>query len=279
MDRIVLYLMGSLLIFSLLSCEKEEAPEDVLCDNAQLNICNPTSDQIVVYGWNSNQVTDTLFPGECMIKDFGYLKIEYHEDGSVKEESSIITHFYTNSGSYLIGIRDCYVQMDAPTGYINVAHCYNGLFDPQEGELDTDCGGNCEPCKSFTVPCDSMQMDRLKWSDASASIWLSSNYNHNMLDNKKIIEFTFYDGEELNVAIPSEEIPLLSERFLVGSEYYEAEVWFTDRFGNKMRTAVAGESIFFIVDENGNQFIQFCDVDFENQFGNVYQSSANLSVD
>lgn len=279
MIRISTFFFSCILFLFLNSCEKDEIPKDIYCDIAYLEICNPTSDQIVVYGLNDYYYTDTLFPGECKIKEYESIHITYDEKGRIEEQSVSVIYFNTENETYRIGLKECYNKMNAPIGYINISHCYNGNFDPDKGELDTDCGGNCLPCKSFSLPCDSMQNNRLQWSDATGLLSLAYNYNQYWMSYRMNIQFTFYYGEEMNVSIPTEELPSSSQRFIIGSGFKESVVSFADRYGNNVRTAVEGQSIYFVVDNDGNQSIKFCDVDFENQFGKIYQASANLSVE
>ena len=277
-----MYLRAAVVIVLLsviFSCKKEEAPEDVFCENGQLDLCNSTTDQIVVYAWGSNQVSDTLFPGECKLEDFGPIKITYYKDGSIKEKNTSIAHFYTNNGSYMIELVDCYVKMDAPTGYINIAHCYNGVFDPQKGELDTDCGGNCLPCKNFNISCDTMPVNRLKWSDQSKLITLSSVYPYNQYNNKKSMEFRFYDGEVLYLLFPGNDFPTKNARLQLGEGYNYAEMWYTERYGMGRRDAVDGGSVYFIIDDDGKRKVQFCDLDFKYASGLTIQASGNFNVD
>ena len=76
------------------------------------------------------------------------------------------------------------------------------------------------------------------------------------------MEFTFNNGDVLNVSIPFNEVPASNKRFIIGSEYWGSDVWFTDRWGFNRYTAVDGGSIYFIIDSSGNQSIQFCNVNF-----------------
>ena len=57
------FVITGLALLSLISSCKKSDKEDVLCDDAILNLCNTTKNEIVVYGIGTNQVTDTLFPG------------------------------------------------------------------------------------------------------------------------------------------------------------------------------------------------------------------------
>ena len=141
-------------LFILASCTKNDK-EDVRCDNGILNICNPTANQIVLYSWNNNSLRDTLFPGECVQQSYGEILIKYNNDGSIKEKRSSVGYFHTRSAVYAIELEDCFVNFEAPGGYVTIDHCFNGLFDPIEGELNTDCGGFCRPCKTFAAECDS----------------------------------------------------------------------------------------------------------------------------
>lgn len=56
---------------------------------------------IFIYGWRTNQATDTLFPGECELKSLDYFIVEYDIFGNIKESSnSTITLYSPHAGNY-----------------------------------------------------------------------------------------------------------------------------------------------------------------------------------
>lgn len=276
----MLYKLSPILFFLFLlsSCSKNDK-EDVQCDNAILNICNPTSNQIVIYSWNSNSLRDTLFPGECVPQNYGFLSIKYNNDGSLKEKKSAIGYFHTSGAVYAIELEDCFVNYEAPGGYVPVAHCYNGFYDPIEGELNTDCGGFCRPCSAFSAPCDSLLVkDEFRWGSGTPKS-LSSSYYGDKLNNKLILRFTFSMGDQIEVAIPSSELLERSEKFIIGQEYYKAEAWYSDRFGFSRRDVPASDSTFIYYLVHGNQKkIQFCGIPFVRN-GVVWEGNGELSFD
>lgn len=271
------FILVGLVFLFLYSCKKDEV-EDVICDNAQINLCNNTTDKIFVYGFNINQVTDTLFPGECDLRNMGQLTIKFHSDGSLKESNSGSTFLYNPYGaSAFLGVTSCYWEYNPPTGYLDISHCYNGVFDPREREFDTDCGGNCVPCGNINVNCSNLILDEFSLSNQSSSFSLASVYDKNEINNKTILEFTFYNGEILNISMPHSEIPISDKRLITGSEFWESDVWFTDRNGFNMYTAIDGSSLFIKAEANNKKSIQFCDIDFARN-NSIVQGSGYLTI-
>lgn len=265
-----------LLLILISSCRKEEF-QDEECDNAQINLCNNSTNGIFIYGWGTNQATDTLFPGECELKDMGYFSVKYDFWGNLDETSnSAITLYSPHAGSYLLDVTSCYWEYN-PTSYINISHCYNGIFDPQEQEHDTDCGGNCAPCPELVIPCNSpLVHDRFSFGGANYS--LSSSFEAGTVDNDRWMRFTMYNGETFNFTIPTNENPFTSKRLIVGNEYWETSAWFTDRSGLFRYDALHGQSIYFMVDSAGSESVKFCDIDFKRN-NQVLVGSGSLSLD
>lgn len=42
---------------------------------------------------------------------------------------------------------------------VTPSHCSNGIID--QGELDTDCGGQCTPCAAIVAPCESILINNI----------------------------------------------------------------------------------------------------------------------
>lgn len=272
-----MYLVLIVLSIAAFSC-KNEKYENVTCDNAQLNLCNRTRDELVVYGWGTNYVTDTLFPGECKLKDFGRVVVKYDFWGNETERQSSVASLYTPSGYVSIELLECYSEFQPYTSK-NIAHCYNGVFDVKERENDVDCGTYCQPCDSMSIDCENLTRNRFKFDGQTSSYYLSSFWDHNSYDDKRTLEFTFSNGEILYVSLSFDEDPFFSRRFIVGDDYFHTAVWFTDRNGFNRHNAENGQSIYYIIDENNKKSIQFCDVNFKRLNGTTIKAQGSLTID
>lgn len=252
----------SLFILSivLFSCNKEE---DISCSNAELQICNTTTNQVVLYGWNTNQLEDTIFPGQCVVKDYGMIEVEYNMFGNEKSSSTSSSSFHTGSGTYVIEMTTCNRTIEAPGGYVDISHCFNGMMD--NGEFGVDCGGNCPPCDSIVLPCSAnIQSDKIVWQTGSND---DLNSASELISNSKMrISYRFYSGQEMTVELPVQSFPTSDRQFTTGSAFSDAELIYNDRTQNM--SPAAGKTIYFTSTGNGTGKIEFCDLQFLGSFSN-----------
>jgi hypothetical protein len=256
------------LIFSivLVSCSKE----DIICEQTTLELCNPTINKIVLYNLTGDTHYDTLFPGEC--------SVSIH--GSLKSNDTRKVNFTTPTESIGIQLNSCNRKIPAPGSYFDLNHCENKYFNPEEGELNTDCGGDCKPCQEVRLSCESNFNNSLKWSNQTTTLSQTGTFFGDKIDNKEIIMFRFNNGDELMLALPSfhSEVPTKSERMLIGLESYHAEAWFVSQLGDVYLAAIAGQSIYFEVNGGGEKFIKFCEAKFSYDNGIIINGSARLEV-
>lgn len=240
----------------LLACGKNN---DVKCDNAQLTICNTTETDMVVFGWDSDQMEDTLFPGECTVKDFGEVDISYDMFGNETNRQTTVHRFITKSGTYLYEMENCVKWIFAPSGYVDITHCLNGVFDADQGEYDVDCGGVCPPCKNIKVPCEStLKEDEIDWNNGADD---DLTYSFHYVDDSKMrIKFSFYFGQELIIKIPVQQLPKTNRKFIIGSNFSNAEMVYYNRF--EYLTPQAGEFLYFVSTGEGIGKFEFCDLKF-----------------
>jgi hypothetical protein len=249
-----------ILVIAFYSCKKKD---DVRCENAQLTICNTTTNQSVIYGWNTNQIDDTLFPGECVVKDFGEVLISYDFQGNEDQKITSISNFYTLGATYSYEMESCSRVIAAPGGYMDIAHCYNGVFDSDKKEFDIDCGGPCIPCKSIKVPCEaSLKEDEIDWQTGGDD---DLNSASEFVTNSKMrISYRFYSGQELTVTIPVQSFPISDRKFTTGTTFFDAEIVYNDRFEDMYPEV--GEAIYFVLAGEGTGKIEFCDLKFTGAF-------------
>lgn len=264
----------SIVLISLLfsACRKKE---DIRCDNAELLLCNPTNDQIVPYGWGTNYVTDTLFPGECMTRDFGRTIVSYDMWGNEDLSQTAAATLYTPGGSMTIEMKVCKSRMNAPYGYQDISFCYNGQFDPDQGEYGVDCGGKCLPCKTLIAPCDSaLTKDRMKWHGQNNLLLASSFYLE--FDSKMDLDFTFSNGEELTLKLPFKEFPNSNRQFLTGDGFFHADITYYNQI--QYRFPLDSQLIYYEIDSSGAKRIEFCQLEFTDSFNSSF-ASASLTID
>lgn len=253
----------------LFSCKKED---DISCDNALLQICNTTTNQMVLYGWNTNVLEDTIFPGQCVTKDFGRVAITYGFGGNEDTRVTSRSNFYTSSATYSIEMESCNRVMDAPGGYIDISHCFNGIMD--NGEFGVDCGGNCPPCDSINIPCaTSLQADKIIWQAGSNDDLNSAS--EIITDSKLRANFRFYSGQQMDLILPVQAFPTADRQFIIGTAFNEASIVYNDRTQNM--SPAAGSIIYFISTGDGTGKIEFCDVPFMGSFTNK-TGSASLGL-
>jgi|GEM_PF-763551 len=237
-------------------------PQNVDC-MAKLKICNTTTNQRVTFGWNNtNQNTDTLFPGECVTKDVGQLTLIYDNAGNLIS-SQIPSGNYSTSGTQIIELRECSKTIDAPGGYADISHCFNGVFDPASGEFSTDCGGTCPPCTNLTPPCaSSLQSDKIQWLSTSTKTLNSST--EVIIGSRMQLFFRFTSGEELTVFLPLQNFPTQSRTFVTGSSFSDANVTYNDRIQNM--TPSSGNILYLTPISSTKAKIEFCNWDFNGTF-------------
>ena len=83
----------------------------------------------------------------------------------------------------------------------------------------------------------------------------------------------------MEIAIPSSDLLDKSEKFLIGSEYYKAEAWYSDRWGFSRRDVPASDStfIYYLVEGNTTK-VQFCGLPFERN-GVIWEGTGELVLD
>ncbi len=264
-----------LLVIAITSCRKGDY-QDEECDNAQINLCNNTTDKIFVYGWGTNYVADTLFPGECDLKDMGYFSVKYTWNGDIAETTKSNITLYSPGGTVSLGVTSCYWEYN-PSNYQDIAFCYNGVFDHEDDEHDTDCGGKCKPCNEVVIPCSTaLEEDVFTLGNTRHSV--SSSFNIGSVDSKEWIQFTLYNGETVNFTMPRNQTPLQSKRFIIGDKFWETSVWFADRSGFIRYDALDSQSVYYMVDSLGTESLRFCDVDFERN-GQSLIGNGFLTID
>ena len=107
---------------------------------------------------------------------------------------------------------------------------------------------------------------------------MNSSSEPEEVNNQTWVRFTMSTGETFNISLPRSQTPFSSKKFVVGDEYWETSVWFTDRSGFIRYEATAGQSIYYIIDGNGNASTQLCGLELERN-GIKRVCSGYLSVD
>lgn len=241
--------------------------KDIECDTATLCVRNNTN-AFVPYGWNGNQITDTLSPGECAIYTFQDLEVKYRFGQQVSSNIPTV-YFTTEGGEYKYDIYDCVVEetVPAPTtgSYLG---CGNGQFNPEFGELDTDCGGNCMPCDtpqfSCQVPAKTLMVGSASLSAGSASI------NESFYGD---FEANVYlsNGTELSISIHLDELPQETRKFVIGDDQQELSMMYLTSTATYQATPT--QEVYLLKEDAGYRLV-FCDVEVKNP-----DASFNLSGD
>lgn len=282
-------LLPTLICMFLISCSKDDGkdnnpntpqdqnsntPVDVNCSNAQVEVCNNTSKKAVYYGWNSGQIEDTLFPGECEILDLGKLILKYGDNGNLIEEVRSTGTFHTGSSSKYIEANKCFESINAPGGYVDIAHCYNGVFDADEGEYGVDCGGTCPPCENITVPCAATLKDGIMQVENSNDIPQSRSFASTP-GGKMQIRVNFYSGQILDVTLNIKSFPTATRTFVTGSDWSDAKIEYND--GRFDYTVKDGSTLYVSPISSGAK-LEFCDWEFTGLYSS-FVASASLEVE
>ena len=85
-----------IILATIVSCKKNYEH----CSNAKITVKN-IGGRNIAYSWNSNFLTDTLFPGQSTTKDAG----NYNADPN--NQSGSIVYFQTNGATYAIKPTSC----------------------------------------------------------------------------------------------------------------------------------------------------------------------------
>lgn len=282
------FLIPALVSFMLIACSKDDGGEnnsnstqnqnpitDVNCANAQVEVCNNTSDQAVYFGWNTNQIEDTLFPGDCQILDLGQLILEYDDNGNLIQEVRSSGSFNTGNGSRYIQANKCFESIDAPAGYVDISHCFNGVFDPGSGEFGVDCGGTCPPCKNTSPPCAATLKNNTMQVKNGSDISQNSGFSITP-GGKMQITVRFYSGEILNVDLPINSFPSSTRTFYTGSEFSDAKVKYND--GSFDFTVDDGSKLYVSPLPDDSAKLEFCSWTLSGPFSAI-EVSASLGME
>lgn len=97
--------MNKLLLLSILALHAGCRKKYEQCDNATICVKNIGNSKIV-YAWNSNQLSDTLKPGESTCTGAG----EYNADPNNQAGETV--YFQTNSATWTIKPTSCNTQKE-----------------------------------------------------------------------------------------------------------------------------------------------------------------------
>lgn len=92
----------SLFMIGFMACKKKD---DIICDNAELQIKNIGNDTIR-YSFNSNAQNMILLPGATLSEFVGPIKI------TDETENTVITTFESDHGNYVITVDNCVVMKE-----------------------------------------------------------------------------------------------------------------------------------------------------------------------
>ncbi|HAW21306.1 MAG TPA: hypothetical protein DCX14_14085 [Flavobacteriales bacterium] len=251
------------LLFFIAGCKGplQTGGETVDCPEAVLCVRNNSSDQLVIYSWNSSVVGDTIFPGECATATFSDVHIEYDAAGNVVSSNTYNTTFQTNGAGYSYQITECEMEVEAPGGYWNPKQdCDNGVFEPWTGELDTDCGGYCNPCPFPNLGC-SPQADYIDWDLFSDEGLSSSGTYEGSFSETTETDFTFDGfGYEMKATYNVDKLPNKTRRFVVGNLDHQISIRYNRGWG--FWYANEGQDVYIIKREDGTMHLVFCDLEF-----------------
>lgn len=252
-------------------CKK---PEDVHCDIATLNIHNNSATQAVVFHWNTEQNWDTIMPGETTSASIEDLKIEYAADGSIISKSTEIIYFETSGATYAYEFTLCDETINAPGGFVDLSEdCDNGVYNPESGELDVDCGGFCSPCNAPSFPC-TINENEVTWDIFGLPD--GSLYSTKITIGHSIeIDFSL-DNASLSADIDETELPTNTKRYDIGNLPHQMKIHYSKGFSSY--SADHGQHVYVVKDANGEFFLKYCDLTFSD--GSIsFTGSANLSLD
>lgn len=266
----------SIFVLSLSSCSFEKLD----CDVVTICVKNPANDpdSVIVYGWNQDEINDTLLPGEC-----AYLEVQgvSYKEGlfSSSSTSERYQDFKTIEGVFEVDITACDMILDAPFGYIDYSNvCSNGIADFDMGEEWVDCGGPCTPCPEVTAPC-SINENKIEWEELIGSDGSVDyvEFAEDYFDDTKI-QFTFstYDELEMLYHFPSFEGG--SREITTG--YQDHGITIKRRvYQGWSNFMAAHDQTVYLTHEGGTKYrIEFCDLAFVDGSMTIH-ASANLTFD
>lgn len=264
------FLFASILTVSFLnSCTK---PKDVNCDIAYLNVYNNHPTKAVVFKWITEQKWDTIMPGETTTATAENVKVEYAIDGSITSISTSYIDFETDGATYTYRFEKCDETINAPGGFIQLdANCDNGEYNPETGELDTDCGGFCVPCTPPTFTC-STNTNQITWNSG----FTADNLSSTRIDSGFTMNITFSLQRSLLKAIINHtSLPTETKRFDIGVLPHQMILSYSK--GYSSYEADENQSVYIVKDANGEYFLQYCDITFSDG-GLSFTGSATVAL-
>ena len=267
-----LFFFAALLSVSFLnSCKK---PENVDCGIAKLNIYNNDPTRAVVFKWSTSQQWDTIMPGETTTVTAKGVKIEYAIDGSLSSISTSFIDFETDSATYTYQFKKCNETINAPDGFIQFDQdCGNGVYNPESGELDIDCGGFCIPCTPPTFNC-SAYYNQVTWNTSG---FHDDNLYSSIvrLNNSISIDFSLF-GSSLFARINHNKLPTKTTRYDIGELPHQISLYYKKSFTNYL--ADSNQHVYIVKESNGDLSLRYCDLSFSK--GNTtITGSAYLGLD
>lgn len=244
------------------NCSKFQCEtETIQCDTAILCIRNNTNNYYP-YGRGGNQITDTLLPGECAIYTYPNLEIEYTCQQVVSSNSPTV-YFNTFNGIYYYEINECYAEVTVPSTGASDLGCSNGVFNPENGELDTDCGGYCLPCEDPEFTCD---VDENKFLFGTAELTTNNSYvsSSNLGGFEGTV--TLSNNNELHLEFNVDEFPSLTRKFITGDDTEELMMYYLT-FGATYNIA-PNQEVYLL--KSGDKYqLKFCDIEARDSYNTV----------
>jgi len=240
------------------SCSIELDSPEIDCDYASLCIKNPSSEYVIPYSWGSSSSSyfdDTLWPGDCALLE----ATNVTKGGGNSENVS----FKTIGGITNYKWDQCRQQYDAEIGFVDLkADCDNGEFNPESGELDTDCGGWCDPCGKFNLNCilpnEAIEFPNSTYLNEN----LSGGYFSQHLDN---IEVTFYFLNSIGTAyFDIFKMPKQSRKFIIGPQLNQVRfVYNTGQFRQEYYSANYEQEMYLTKLGPKKWILEFCNIEFD----------------
>ncbi len=261
----------SLILITNSSCEKFAEEKPFNCDTAYVVINNPSDSLTVIFGYNTNILSDTIHPGGSFVSKY------YGISNTSKE----IFTMFTEDGGFTVEVSQCNMEFNAINGYVNLKnHCYDGRFQPKLGELNTDCGGYCNPCPALILPC-TVAENYVNFTAISGLGANDASLSYTSLDAASgpiINEYELSSGASFRVTFYLDSLPKKTRKFITGTDDHNARLILNLSTGTYI--GYENQELYFVKKPNGEFKLSFCDLGFFGGFANKeVRASGNMDFD
>lgn len=265
--------------FFMSSCGKKEK-----CNDGEVCIENTSSTHTKEFIWKRTGEVVVLEPRQIQCFGVGPMNVYGALRGGT-EENVYATYICGDVGltetRHLMESCNDEIPCEC-SGTNRTALCNNGVFDPEDGEADVDCGGYCNPCTSLEKSGCNLNQNSIELSSnmggSSTFDWFKGKTVPRPTGKGITMEFKFDKQENLSsnelsstylrARIEIGEMPKHTRVFYVGNKKHQISLEYDMNVSLVADTdwhADTGQKVVMLKGENGIWTLEMCDIRFTNE--------------